>query len=205
MKQRISIVLAVLAGLLVGSVWLQSRRVACADGPEEPSGNSAAAGGPQQAAPQWETRPVELPRDPWAPVLPRGADNAACYPCHANYRKETLAEVHRKANVGCVRCHGPSRAHLGDEDGLVPPDVMYWPERIDSSCTECHPKHNVPARDVLARWRQRCPEKTDPGSLVCTDCHGEHRLQERTLAWDKKTGKLLTAETAAPEAEAAGQ
>jgi len=98
--------------------------------------------------------------------------------------------MHRKVNVGCVKCHGPSMGHCNDEDNVAPPDVMYWPERIDPACAECHPKHDVPASDVLIRWRERCPEKTDPQSVVCTDCHGEHRLESRTVRWDRKTGEL---------------
>lgn len=181
-------------GLLAGTVWLCGREAARAEGAS--SGGSKPGGGPpplviDRSAPLLLETPAELPRDPWAPVQPRGADNSACYVCHANYEKESLAEVHRKANVGCVKCHGPSLAHRNDEDNVVPPDVMYWPERIDASCAECHLKHNAPARDVLARWLERCPEKTDPQAVVCTDCHGDHRLNFRTVWWDRKTGDLV--------------
>ncbi|MDY0166603.1 MAG: multiheme c-type cytochrome [Thermoguttaceae bacterium] len=133
---------------------------------------------------------IAMPMDPWAPVQPRGADNSRCHTCHEDYAKEPLAEEHRKANVGCVKCHGASLGHGNDETGAVPPDIMYWPERIDPACAECHPKHNAPANETLVRWRERFPEKTDPHSVVCTDCHGEHRLKSRSVCWDRKTGKL---------------
>jgi hypothetical protein len=68
---------------------------------------------------------------------------------------------------------------------------MYWPERIEEKCEECHESHDAPARDVLARWQKRCPEKTDFNTVVCTDCHGYHRLERRTVRWEKKTGKLI--------------
>jgi hypothetical protein len=68
---------------------------------------------------------------------------------------------------------------------------MYPPEAIDPACQECHEEHDVPAREVLTRWQERCPEKTDVNTIVCTDCHGQHRLARRTVRWDKKTGKLI--------------
>ena len=33
--------------------------------------------------------------------------------------------------------------------------------------------------------------KADPKKIVCTDCHFEHRLESRTVVWDKTTGKLV--------------
>jgi hypothetical protein len=61
----------------------------------------------------------------------------------------------------------------------------------------------VAAREVLARWRERCPEKTEIKSIVCTDCHGYHRLARRTVRWNKKTGELLLRqESSTPEKKA---
>ena len=119
------------------------------------------------------------------------ADNLACYCCHANYKEEPFAQEHAKANVGCVKCHGESYAHRNDEDNITPPDVMFPPERIAQACKPCHDGHDAPAVKVIARWREQCPEKTDPEGIVCTDCHGRHRLPARQVRWDKKTGKLL--------------
>lgn len=194
MQYRILIVSVSTACLLLATAWLRSRPIARAEGPgpsiEEPS-RSPPDGMAESGSSGRRDRQTEWFRDPWAPVQPRGADNSPCHVCHTRFEQEPLSEMHRKVNVGCVKCHGPSLAHRDDEDNLVPPDVMYWPERIDPSCVECHPKHNAPAREVLTRWRERCSEKTDPQSVACIDCHGEHRLTSRTVRWDKKTGDLL--------------
>ncbi|HOK77242.1 MAG TPA: hypothetical protein PLW35_05910 [Verrucomicrobiota bacterium] len=117
--------------------------------------------------------------------------NSACYVCHANYKNEELAHTHAKTNVGCVNCHGPSRAHALDEANLTPPDIMYWPSRIATSCYLCHTNHNAPAKTVIMRWQQRCVDK-DPKYLVCTDCHGDHRLRVRTTIWNKRTGEVVS-------------
>jgi len=133
-------------------------------------------------------------KDPWEVPSRPAADNTACYVCHTNYDEETFAVVHAKANIGCVKCHGASYPHRNDEDNITPPDVMFPPGKIESNCRECHRKHNVPPREVVLRWRQRCPEKTKPEEILCTDCHGNHRLKSRTVRWDKTTGKLLRSE-----------
>lgn len=133
----------------------------------------------------------EPKKKPEGPV----ADNSACFVCHSNYQEESLAAVHALEDVGCVRCHGASLAHRNDENNTTPPDKMYPGEAIDPACVDCHDTHDAPARKVLARWKERCPEKTDFSQVVCTDCHGEHRLKLRTVRWDKKSGKLLTAES----------
>ena len=119
------------------------------------------------------------------------ADNFACYVCHGNYDGEELVVMHGKKSVGCIDCHGESHAHRNDEDNITPPDKMYALETVDPMCSGCHEEHNVAATDVIARWRQRCAEKTDPKKITCTDCHGQHRLKLRTVRWDKRTGKLI--------------
>jgi len=138
-------------------------------------------------------------------------DSSPCFVCHANYQAEPLASRHATAEIGCVSCHGPSYAHRNDENNTTPPDVMYPPDNIDAACQKCHaPRLLVedksgglaPAfrRGYPGRWPgltpllpqgQRCPNKTDAKSIVCTDCHGDHRLKVRTVQWDRKTGKLL--------------
>ncbi len=133
--------------------------------------------------------PPEGKKKPEGPV----ADNSACFVCHTNYQEESVASVHALENIGCVRCHGASLAHRNDENNTTPPDKMYPAEAIDPACVECHDTHDAPARKVLARWKERCPQKTDFSQVVCTDCHGEHRLKLRTVRWDKKSGKLLSA------------
>lgn len=129
--------------------------------------------------------------DPWdGPVGPL-ADNSSCFVCHGNYSEEELATTHAKSNVGCIKCHGESLAHRNDENNTTPPDTMYPASAIDSACLDCHDDHDASARDVLARWRERCPEKTDPATVVCTDCHGHHRLTRRTVRWNKETKELI--------------
>lgn len=124
------------------------------------------------------------------PVTGPVADNMACHVCHTTYEEESLAVVHAKANVGCVKCHGPSIAHRNDEDNITPPDIMFAADQIDAACVKCHETHDAPAKKVLATWHKRCPAKENPDQLVCTDCHGEHRMRFRSIWWDKKTRKL---------------
>jgi hypothetical protein len=131
--------------------------------------------------------PEDKPKKPTGPM----ADNTACYVCHGNYDEEELVLIHAKEEVGCIDCHEESFAHRDDEDNVTPPDKMYWPERIDPACQECHDTHDVSARDVLTRWKERCPEKTEASKIVCTDCHGHHRLPKRQVRWNKKTGELI--------------
>jgi hypothetical protein len=121
------------------------------------------------------------------------ADNTACYVCHANYQEEQMAAAHAKANVGCVKCHGPSVAHRNDEANVTPPDIIYPAAKIDAACGKCHDTHDAAATKVLARWQDRCARRLDPKRIVCTDCHGEHRMKMRTVHWDKDTRKLLGA------------
>ncbi len=117
--------------------------------------------------------------------------NAACFVCHGNYEREELVTVHAADDVGCVECHGPSFAHRNDENNTTPPDVLYPSEAIEAACQKCHETHDVAATEVVARWQQRCPQKTDVSQIVCTDCHGAHRLARRTVRWDKKTRQLI--------------
>lgn len=108
------------------------------------------------------------------------ADNHLCLDCHLNYGYDPFAEGHRKAGIGCVRCHGASMEHLEDEEALNSPDRMYAKERIDESCLGCH---------KLSGLRSSCV--IDANKNICTDCHDTHRLDERTRGWDKRTGKLI--------------
>lgn len=131
-------------------------------------------------------------------------DNSACYVCHRNLERDALVVRHGKAKVGCADCHGESLLHRNDEDNATPPDKMFGPDNIDGLCQSCHDQHDVPAREVISRWQRRCPQKTDPKTIVCTDCHFEHRLAQRVVRWDKKTGKLIVRpykKTESPTAE----
>lgn len=198
-RHRLLIVLSVsTAGLLLASVWLPMREAAVAQESSRQERQEESTEPPplvvDRSDPLLLEEPEEEPRSPWEVKGPKGADNGPCYVCHANYEDEPMAEWHRKAGIGCTKCHGESLAHRNDEDNVTPPETMYWPERIDPACSECHKDHDVPARDVLARWGERCPEKTDAGAVVCTDCHGQHRLKFRTVWWNKRTGELVVRE-----------
>lgn len=119
-------------------------------------------------------------------------ENAACFVCHANYGTEFLASRHAKANISCYRCHGESSAHQNDENNITPPEILYPAEKIAPFCQKCHQTHDVSPVEVITRWKERGLEKTDPEKIVCTDCHGDHRMEVRTIIWDKRTGKLLS-------------
>jgi hypothetical protein len=118
------------------------------------------------------------------------ADNSFCYVCHANYQREELSKEHQAVGVGCETCHGMSERHSGDEDGLVPPEIMFPREKINASCmAKCHEKGELMAsgnHDELFA----AAKKSDK---TCTDCHAEkHRLKVRTRIWDKVSGRLLS-------------
>lgn len=101
--------------------------------------------------------------------------NAACYVCHMTFIQEELARTHLAHEVGCVKCHGLSAAHANDEHiGATKPDIVYPRDRVDASCLECHKEHDVPAREVLARFIERkLPAAASP---ICTQCHGTHHI-----------------------------
>jgi len=128
--------------------------------------------------------------------------NQSCFVCHENYRTEPMVVMHAKESTGCIDCHGPSLAHRNDEDNITPPDIMFPADEIEDGCAECHDTHDAPARDVLTRWQERCPEKKDFATILCTDCHGHHRLEKRVVRWDKKTGELIMKDPAAAAARA---
>ena len=137
-----------------------------------------------------------------APADASGADNSRCAVCHLNLTMEEQAATHAKQGIGCADCHGACDAHIDDESWAsggpgTAPEIMYPQERIDKACGECHDTHDAPAKEVLFRWKERCPEKTDASTIVCTDCHGKHRLNSklRKAWWDKKTRKPIKPET----------
>jgi len=126
--------------------------------------------------------------------------NHACFVCHTNYKEEEMVNVHADEEIGCMDCHGESFEHRNDEDNITPPDVMYPLDEINDACKDCHDEHDVWPEKVVERWLQRCPDKKDIKTLVCTDCHGHHRLERRVVRWNKKTGELIAKEKK-PEAE----
>ncbi len=192
-KTLASMVLAVLGCSLLAVISVSS-----------PVSGADQAESPKPASKLPPLRPLKVDRS--APLLldepaAKGEDqaylkiNEACYVCHGNYREEPMAVEHAKQDVSCMKCHGPSLAHRNDEDNITPPDKMYALAKVEAGClAECHDSHDAPAREVLKRWQERCPQKTDFTQVVCTDCHGFHRLPRRTVQWDKETGKLLMRE-----------
>jgi len=126
------------------------------------------------------------PADNFCPVCAvrtQPADNFYCLVCHMNYKSEKLAARHAGAGIGCMKCHGDSRDHSGDEFHLTPPDIMYPREMIAEACMECHPGNGLAQKEIHQEGKQ--------AGKVCTDCHGSHRLAHRTRRWDKATGDLL--------------
>ena len=88
--------------------------------------------------------------------------NTACFVCHANYKAESLANDHVRADIGCVNCHGQSSAHQNDENNITPPETMYSADKIDPFCRSCHKAHNISPRNIIVRWVKRNPDKTAP-------------------------------------------
>jgi len=127
--------------------------------------------------------------------------NELCYVCHDNYRKEELIADHEPEKIGCTKCHGKSELHLDDEAHDTAPEKMYAGKGIDKMCSKCHEEHIARGTKVVERWLERCPDKKDVSKIYCTDCHYHHRLKERTVRWDKVTGKLLYKEEPKKEKE----
>lgn len=128
-------------------------------------------------------------------------DNSACFVCHNDFVDEPLVKEHAEEAIGCVACHGESHDHRNDEAHLTPPSKMHPRDEIDKACNVCHDRmHDVPAKKVIARWLERCPDQKDMKDLVCTDCHNEHRMEKRSIVWDRKTGKVLTTEDSSDDA-----
>ena len=111
-----------------------------------------------------------------APAIDPLSVNATCYVCHMLFVHEEISKWHLAKEITCIRCHGLSAAHANDEDvGATKPDITYRRDQVDAMCrTECHTDHDVPAREVLARFQQRKPAAAP---IVCTDCHGDHRIE----------------------------
>ncbi len=148
-------------------------------------GSAALADGPDAENGEPTTNEVPAAEEP-----EEAADNSYCYVCHVNWEKEHFVEQHRLKGVGCCDCHGDCEAHMDDEEGNAPPDVMFAKDKINASCMDtCH------TIDKLAGVADHIPyvlpgkEKKKP--QLCTDCHGKHRLEKRTRVWNQETGKLI--------------
>ena len=124
--------------------------------------------------------------------------NSFCSACHYGFDDEELAASHRKAGIGCERCHGESERHRSDEDNITPPEIMYPKAKINPTCMMCHPRHeiqHVSAHEALLAGAKTIfdadSEENSP-QMHCTMCHAkEHRINVRTVRWNKATGELL--------------
>ena len=124
--------------------------------------------------------------------------NVFCSACHYGFDDEELAANHRKAGIGCERCHGESERHRSDEDNITPPEIMYPKAKINPTCMMCHPRHeikHVSAHEVLlagAKTIFDSDSQENSPQMNCTTCHArEHRINVRTIRWNKATGELL--------------
>jgi len=123
--------------------------------------------------------------------------NPFCYACHADFEGETLVARHRKAGIGCERCHGESERHRSDEANITPPELMYPRTRIIPTCMICHPrdtiKHVQAHKPILDGAATVFDEDEPKGpAKVCTDCHAKnHKMSVRTVRWNKATGEVL--------------
>ncbi len=124
--------------------------------------------------------------------------NEFCAACHYAFGEEKLALTHEKAGIGCERCHGESERHRSDEDNVTPPEIMYPKNKIIPTCMMCHPRHEIKHVKHHARLLKGAKTIFDSDSqtkgrqMYCTTCHAkEHRINVRTIRWNKATGELL--------------
>jgi len=123
--------------------------------------------------------------------------NQFCSACHYGFSDEQLARTHESAGIGCERCHGESERHRSDENNITPPEIMYPKAKINPTCMMCHPRHEI--RHVASHKELLSGAKTvfdsaeeSDNRIYCTDCHArEHRINFRTIRWNKQTGELI--------------
>jgi hypothetical protein len=123
--------------------------------------------------------------------------NVFCSACHYGFSDEELARTHEKAGIGCERCHGESERHRSDENNITPPEIMYPKAKINPTCMMCHPRHEI--RHVASHEKLLVGAKTvfdsadeSDNQICCTDCHAkDHRINVRTIRWNKETGELI--------------
>jgi len=121
--------------------------------------------------------------------------NVFCDVCHYAFSEEELAHSHEIVGIGCERCHGESERHRSDEDNITPPEIMYPKAKINPTCMMCHPRgkiSQVSYHASLLAGAETVFDKSNGQKKYCTDCHGkEHRINVRTIRWNKATGELL--------------
>jgi len=123
--------------------------------------------------------------------------NQFCSACHYGFSDEELASTHEKAGIGCERCHGESERHRSDENNITPPEIMYPKAKINPTCMMCHPRHEiskVASHNELLSGAKTVFDSADKGGdqIYCTNCHArQHRINIRTIRWNKQTGELI--------------
>ena len=122
--------------------------------------------------------------------------NPFCAACHYGFDEEELALNHELAGIGCERCHGESERHRSDEDNITPPEIMYPKARINPTCMMCHPRgeinHVSHHKPLLAGAKTVFDPEAASRKIYCTGCHAKrHRINVRTIRWNKATGELL--------------
>ncbi|MGB2824048.1 MAG: cytochrome c3 family protein, partial [Phycisphaerae bacterium] len=115
--------------------------------------------------------------------------NATCMECHIDFDTEEIVVVHGTHGVTCVRCHGPSRAHMEDEVRKTKADVTFRGQAMRLFCLTCHkPEKHRRVRNHAAELARPPHERR-----ACTACHGEHKLLEIEPA--SRPGKTQTQPT----------
>jgi len=121
--------------------------------------------------------------------------NVFCSVCHYAFDEEELVLNHKLVSIGCERCHGESERHRSDEDNITPPEIMYPKAKINPTCMMCHPRSKISRVSYHASFLSGAEtifDKSNGQKKYCTDCHGkDHRINIRTIRWNKATGELL--------------
>ena len=122
--------------------------------------------------------------------------NLFCTVCHYGFDEEELALNHKLAGIGCERCHGESERHRSDENNITPPEIMYPEAKINPTCMMCHPRGEINRikdhEPLLAGAKTIFDPKDVSQKVYCTGCHAKgHRINVRTIRWNKATGELL--------------
>jgi hypothetical protein len=124
--------------------------------------------------------------------------NLFCSACHYAFGEDELALDHERVGIGCERCHGESERHRSDENNITPPEIMYPKAKINPTCMMCHPRgkiKHVSSHASLLAGAETIFDKSNNQKKHCTDCHGEnHRINVRTIRWNKATGEMLDEE-----------
>lgn len=181
---------ATLAGFVASSLLLILAADCSFD--KRPIGNSAGK--------QTEEAPIEQQAE--AGFIEEQAErevvvaNPFCTVCHYGFEGEELVLNHKLAGIGCERCHGESERHRSDENNVTPPEIMYLEAKINPTCMMCHPRgeiNRIKDHEPLLSGAKTVFDPEDVRKKIyCTGCHARgHRINVRTIRWNKATGELL--------------